>query len=92
MKDLLEKAKNDDLEEIEYEWKLVKPSQENSLKGFIISLIFFIVCILLILHSLLGVLITIFDFFIMIYYGYNLISKVGMGMPKRVPVEKEDKK
>ena len=49
--------------------------------------------ILLLLHSFLGILITLVDLVIVIYYGSNLFTKNGFGLYKKVKViEKDDKK
>ena len=39
----LDNMQENDVKNIEYEWRLVKPSKKDSIKGFIISLIFFLV-------------------------------------------------
>lgn len=86
----LDNMQENDAKNIEYEWRLVKPSKKDSIKGFIISLIFFLVSLLLMYSSLLGIFVIIIAFCIMVYFGYNLFSKVGIGMPKRVPKVSEE--
>lgn len=70
-----------------------RPSKIKSFFGFIISLIVLIACIFLLLYTLLGILITLIDLIILIYYGSNLFTRNGFGLYKKVKViEKNDKK
>lgn len=70
-----------------------RPSKIKAFFGFIMSLVVLIACILLLLHSFLGILITLVDLVIVIYYGSNLFTKNGFGLYKKVKViEKDDKK
>lgn len=73
----------------------VRPSKFKSIVGFIFSVIFLI--LLLTLFTLKGFyfLLLIGDLLIVFYYGCNLFTKNGIGLPKNVLVyedNEEDKK
>ena len=79
-------------EQTEYERVVVKPSKGKAVVGFIISLLFFIVCLMLLLGTTVGYVLLIMDFIVLVYYGTNAFTKKGLGMYQYVPVEKEEEK
>lgn len=68
------------------------PSKLGAIIGFIWSLLVLIVCIFLLLHSFLGIIITIIDLIIVVYYGSNVFSKKGIALYKTVKVDEKNHK
>ncbi len=63
-----------------------KPSKIKAIIGFIFSLIFFIILIRLFVFKILYFIILIGDIVVCSYYGINLFTKKGIGLPKTVEV------
>lgn len=63
-----------------------KPSKIKSIIGFIFSLIFLIILIRLFVFKILYFVILIGDLAVCSYYGINLFTKKGIGLPKTIEV------
>ncbi len=69
----------------------VKPTKIRSLFGFIFSLIFFIILITVFTLNLMYFILLFGSLAIVIYYGINLFTEKGIGLPRtvEVPVKEE---
>ncbi len=73
-----------------YKKSYQKPSKFKCIFGFIFSLIVFIILIRVFRTSILFFFILIGDLLCLIFYGVNLFTKKGIGIPKYVKDNKED--
>lgn len=91
--EFLKKMEMSGQEEEKYIIIYKRPSKIKAVLGFIASVLVLIACLLLLLHSFLGILITLGDLVIVVYYGSNLFTENGFGHYEKVRViEEEDKK
>ena len=65
---------------------IVKPSKGKAIFGFIVSLILLIVLLTLFSLTFMYFLFLIGDLLIVIYYGINVFTEKGIGLPKTVEV------
>lgn len=67
-----------------------RPSKLKAIVGFGFSLIFFIILIRLFVFKLLYFVILLGDLAILAYYGINLFTKNGIGLPKTIEVIEQE--
>lgn len=83
--DLYEKEDN-----YRYKKIYVRPSKFKSIVGFIFSLIFLILLFTLFTPKPIYFVLLLGDLLIVLYYGCNLFTKNGIGLPKKVLVYEDD--
>ncbi len=82
--DRVEKEAN---KKIVYQRIYQRPSKAKSIIGFIASLAFFIVMLGLFSFSGFFFLLFISDIIILIFYGVNVFTEKGIGLPKTIAIE-----
>jgi len=75
---------------VEYVRTFKRPSKVKSIFGFIVSLIFFVILIRLFTLQIVYFFLLIGDVLILIFYGINVFTKKGIGLPKMVVKENEN--
>lgn len=76
---------------IRYKKVYQRPSKFKSLMGFIFSLFVLIILLSMFVFKLLYLILVIGVILTSLYYGINLFTKKGIGLPKSIPVEDEDR-
>ncbi len=74
----------------EYEKVYQRPSKFKSIVGFSFSFIIFILLLFMFVFDWLYFFLLLFDVAICIFYGINLFTEKGIGLPKYVMVEKKE--
>lgn len=75
---------------VEYKRIYVKPTKGASLLGFIVSLILFIIIVGFFSFSFMYFLLFFGCLVVVIYYGLNLFTEKGFGLPRTVAVPKSE--
>ncbi len=78
-----EQANND---KVIYKRVYQRPSKIKAIVGFVFSLIIFIILIRYFVFKLLYFVILLGDLSFLSYYGLNLFTEKGFGLPKTIPV------
>lgn len=76
--------------QVRYKKVYQRPSKVKSLMGFVFWGILFVLLLFMFVFSLLYLVIMILVFLAVLYYGINLFTEKGFGLPKRVPVDEND--
>lgn len=66
-----------------------RPSKFKAICGFIFCLIFFIILVRFFVFKVLYFVILLFDIAVLSYYGINLFTKNGIGLPKTIEVRED---
>ncbi len=70
----------------QYKTIYVKPSRFKCIVGFVVSVLFFILMLTFFTLKVLYFVVLLGDLVIVIYYGLNLFTEKGFGLPKNIPV------